>query len=109
MEKYRLVQKDTRPILKATLCNEDGTPIALSGHTVRFRLAAYGAGSATLTKTATIVDPTNGRVEVQFSGTDLNLTVGLYEGVFEIDLSGAGTDYLTSARLYFELEDTLRP
>lgn len=83
-----LVRKlnDTRPLLHATLKDRDGTPIDLTGASVRFLWRLQGTTSAQ-SKAATLVVPSAGEVEVNLTPADLP-TAGVYDAEFEITANG---------------------
>jgi hypothetical protein len=88
-EKIKLVQGDTRPYIKATLRDADGTAINVQGATVRFKFRA--SGDATTLFTVVCSKPNNGvdgLVMFNFPTGSLLVDPGNYEGELEIDYGG---------------------
>lgn len=89
-EKIKLVQGDTRPYIRATLKDADGTVIDVSGATVNFKFRQ--AGSLTTLFTVVCSKPnggSDGLVVFNFPQGALNIDPGAYEGELEI-VYGAG-------------------
>lgn len=89
MSRIRLVQGDTRPFIKATLKDADGTAINVAGSTVKFKFRS--AGSTTTLFTVTCGQPNgggDGLVQFNFPVGALNIEPGLYEGELEVDYGG---------------------
>ena len=81
-----LVQGDTKPQIKVTLTRDDGTAQNLSGATIslHFRPALSTTVNFSLTGSFTGVDATKGEVVFNFSGSQLNISEGDYEGEVEV-------------------------
>jgi hypothetical protein len=85
-DKIKLVSGDNRPYITLTLKDADGTPINLSGTTVRIYFRAAGTTTVLSTLTCSLVSGgTAGQVTFNFPGTTLNVAAGPYEGEIEID------------------------
>jgi hypothetical protein len=81
---YKFVSGDTSPQIAITLTREDGTALDLSDATVYLHIRAKGAPAVTLTKTATITNPTEGETVIAWATGDLDLAAGAYEAEVEI-------------------------
>jgi hypothetical protein len=88
-ERIKLVQGDNLPIIRLTLKNADGTPLDVSGATVKVYFRA--ADSDTVLSTLICIPVTNGSdgvVQFNFTGNTLQVDPGLYEGEVEVDFGG---------------------
>lgn len=84
-EKIKLVQGDTRPYIKLTLKDVDGTPINVSGATVNFKFRQSGSTSTLFTVVCSQPNGgTDGVVVFNFPVGGLNVDPGAYEGEVEI-------------------------
>lgn len=94
-EKIKLVAGDTRPYIKVTLKDADGTAINVSGSTsVYFKFRA--SGSTTTLFTVTCTKPNGGAdgvIAFNFPVGGLNVSAGQYEG--EIEVAFTPTDIQT--------------
>lgn len=85
-DKIKLVSGDNRPYITLTLKDADGTPINLSGTTVRIYFRAAGTTTVLSTLPCSLVSGgTTGQVTFNFPGTALDVPAGAYEGEIEID------------------------
>lgn len=92
-EPIYLVQGDTGPQIKATLTRDDtGSAQDITGHTIQmhFRKKFTDTVLFSLNGTITNDNAPNGIVIFNFSGTQLNIDAGEYEGEIEVT-SGGGT------------------
>lgn len=81
---FHIKQHDTKPSIKATLKDGDGTVINLTDATVRFHMRKIGATSTTVDAAATVVSPaTGGVVQYDWSAAD-TATIGTYHAEFEV-------------------------
>ena len=88
-EKIRLVQGDTRPIIRLTLKHSDGSALDVGDATVRLHFRAAGAESVLATIPCTYeTDGSDGSVLLQFPAGTLNVEPGQYEGEVEVDYGG---------------------
>jgi hypothetical protein len=79
----KIVQNDTRPPLEFTL-TQDGTPVDLTGCTVKFYMKDATTGSVKINGVAcAITDATKGKCRYSWTGTDTN-TVATYLGEVEV-------------------------
>lgn len=81
---YKFVSGDTSPQIEVTLTRESGDVVNLTGATVYLHIRAKGATSVTLTKTATVTNPTGGVFVVSWDDGDLNLSAGAYDAEIEV-------------------------
>jgi len=85
-EKIRLVQGDTRPYIRATLKDADGTAINVSGSTVNFKFRKSGESATLFTVVCTQPNGgADGVVQFNFPVGGLNVEAGSYEGELEVD------------------------
>ena len=88
-DKIRLVQGDTRPYVRTTLRDADGTPINVANAAVRLKFRAYGTDATLFTVLA--LQPNGGGDGVVVFGFPvgaLNVDPGPYEGEIEINFGG---------------------
>ena len=82
----KIVQDDTRPPLEFSL-TQDGSPVDLTGCTVKFYMKDATSGSVKISGSAcTITDATKGKCKYLWSGSDTN-TAGSYVGEVEVTFS----------------------
>lgn len=89
-DKIKLVQGDTRPTLVCTITDENnGTPIGLTGATVRMKFRAAGDTTVRSVLTGTIANAAAGEVAFFWAQdpTALSGDPGDYEGEIEITFS----------------------
>lgn len=85
---FELKQDDTSPAIVATIKDNLGRIVDLSGCTVRFLMAKPGPGSPTkVAAAAALLDAPNGRVQYQWTTGDTD-TPGDYIGEFEFTTAG---------------------
>ena len=87
---YQLVQGDTSPQIKATLTrSDDGSVVNCAGGTVVLKFRAKGKTSVLFTLTAFDVGTNlaQGIAIFAFSGTQLDLAEGYYEGEIQVTQS----------------------
>lgn len=85
-DKIRLVQGDTRPYIRLTLRDADGTAINVADAAVRMKFRAYGTDQTLFTVLA--LQPNGGSDGVVVFGFPvgaLNIDPGPYEAEVEID------------------------
>ena len=79
----KIVQNDTLPPLEFNL-TQDGSPVNLTGCTVKFYMKDATSGSVKINgTTCTITDATKGKCKYLWYGSDTN-TVGTYLGEVEV-------------------------
>tara|TARA_B100000530_G_C15677633_1_gene376814 strand:+ start:221 stop:562 length:342 start_codon:yes stop_codon:yes gene_type:complete len=105
-----LVQGDTKSQVQATLTRaDDGSVVDLntaSSVVMRFRAEDTTTILATLTGSqATSGDFTNGIVTFEFTGTDLNVDAGNYEGEIEVTYSADSTKETVFEVIHFLLRE----
>ncbi|WHY01880.1 glycosyl hydrolase family 28-related protein [Neobacillus sp. DY30] len=80
----QLKRNDTKDVIGYTMTNADGTPVNLTGATVRFIM---GKGNTLITNAAaTIVNAAAGTVEYTLTETD-TLAAGVFQAEFEVTFS----------------------
>lgn len=77
-----LKRGDTRTAIKATLLSPAGTPVDLTGATVKFIMADF-KGVRKISRLAEIYDPENGIVWMIFEPPETDLT-GTFRAEFEV-------------------------
>lgn len=81
---YSIKKDDTAPPITATLRDSQGTPIDLTGCTVKFHMKAVPPGTKSLLdKSVSILDGVNGKVRYVWATGDTD-TAGPYRAEFEI-------------------------
>jgi len=83
MSDFTIKQNDTRPNLDAQLLNADGTPIDLTGCTVRFLMVPTSGGAVKVDGICAITDAENGKVRYYWSAGD-TANFGDYKAEFEV-------------------------
>jgi Rib/alpha/Esp surface antigen-like repeat protein len=83
MSDFIIKQNDTRPYLDAQLANTDGTPIDLTGCTVRFFMVSTSGGQPKINAQCAITDAVNGKVRYYWQAGDTE-SFGDYKAEFEI-------------------------
>lgn len=82
-----LKRNDLLPTLDVTLEAPAGTPVALTGATVKFIMRLPGAASAKIDSAATVLDADAGTVRYTWTGANTD-TAGLYQAEFEVTFAG---------------------
>ena len=78
-----LVQGDTNPPIRATITDQDGAVVNLTGSTVNFQFRKADDRKYTVNAQATLLDATNGRVQYLLGTNDLAIP-GEYQVQWEI-------------------------
>jgi hypothetical protein len=79
----KIVQDDTRPPLEFNL-TQDGSPVDLTGCTVKFYMKDATTGTVKINGNACVItDATKGKCRYNWSGSDTN-TVATYLGEVEV-------------------------
>lgn len=81
----------TEPALVATLRDDDGNAVDLTGASVDFRMKQASADTRQVDASCVVTDADQGEVTYEWSDTDTD-TVGHYNAEFAVDYSG-GSDY----------------
>lgn len=80
-------QNDTAPFLQATLKDENGLAVDLTGATVVFSMRDASTQTLKVNEsTANVTSPTDGEVQYEWNTGDTD-TVGSYEAEFEVTYS----------------------
>lgn len=88
-DKIKLVQGDTRPYIRITLKDADGTAINVSGSTVRFKFRQSGTSGTLFTVVCSQINGgTDGVIVFNFPVGGLDVEPGAYEGEIEVDYGG---------------------
>lgn len=86
MADFTIKQGDTKPEIRATLKDANGTAINLTGATVRFHLSAKVSGTVKVDSPATVISASEGIVQYAWSTGDTD-TAGVYNAEWEITFS----------------------
>jgi hypothetical protein len=92
---YQLVQGDQAPQIQATLTRDDtGAVIDFSGGSCALKFRAKGTTTTLFTLAAADIGDNflEGKAIFSFSGTQLNLDEGYYEGELEITYSSGAVE-----------------
>lgn len=92
---YQLVQGDQAPQIQATLTRDDtGAVIDFSGGSCALKFRAKGSTTTLFTLAAADVGDNflEGKAIFSFSGTQLNLDEGYYEGELEVTYSSGAVE-----------------
>lgn len=81
----------TEPALVATLRDDNGNPVDLTGATVHFRMKQPGSDVRQVDDTCLVTDSSEGQVTYNWSDGDTD-TVSHYNAEFAVDYGG-GSDY----------------
>lgn len=86
------VRGDTAPQLKLTLRDSLSTDqvLDLTGAVVKLHIRAVGSSTVSLSKTATVLDPTTGVAYINWAEGDLTMAAGSYEAEVEVYYSATG-------------------
>ena len=100
-------QGATSPALTATMTDQSGNPVNLSGCTVTFVMRSLFSSTPVVNTTATITNAAAGTVQYSWLATD-TATSGLYSGQFQV-VTGSGTTFSAPTDGYLEIsiEDSL--
>ena len=83
-------QNDSTPVLPATIVDQNGAVVNLTGASVQFIMRSATAAKPQVNATATILSPSAGTVQYSWIAADTAIA-GLYQAVFRVTLSGGGT------------------
>jgi hypothetical protein len=86
---FYLTAGDTVPPITATLTDEAGAGLNLTGATVTFRMSPIAGGALKVDAAATVVTPAAGAVSYAWQAADTD-TPGYYLGRWRIVFSGGG-------------------
>jgi hypothetical protein len=89
MAKFFLKTHDTGKSIVATLLNSDGTPINLTGCTVKVIVAAAVGTTAIVNRAVSVTDATNGVVTYTPIAADV-ATAGTYMAEWEVTTGSGG-------------------
>tara|TARA_R110000822_G_scaffold310366_3_gene442854 strand:+ start:583 stop:909 length:327 start_codon:yes stop_codon:yes gene_type:complete len=105
---YQLVKGDTSPQIKATLTrSDDGSVVNCGGGTVVLKFRATGTTTVLFTLTAFDVGTNlaDGIAIFAFSGTQLNLAEGYYEGEIQVTQSSGVIETSYKLLVFYVRED----
>jgi hypothetical protein len=95
----------TEPALVATLRDDDGNAVDLTGASVEFRMKQAGADALKVDDACLVTDSSGGEVTYEWSASDTD-TVGHYNAEFAVDYSGeTGNNF--AADEYFPSDEYL--
>lgn len=81
----RMKAGDTAPVVRATLLDENGDPVNLTGATVKFVMASTTTPRTVhIDEVAVLADAANGAVEYPWAVGDTALPAGEYVAEFEV-------------------------
>lgn len=83
---FQIKKGDTSPAIEATVTDQDGDPVDLTGATIYFRMQDISTHDTLFDKEASIVDATEGMVEYNWQSGDTD-TPGMYYAEFQIEFS----------------------
>ena len=86
MADFYIKTNDTSPAIQATLQDNDGNAVDISGAAVRFHMVKRGTTTAKVDAAATIVSEANGQVKYNWDAADTD-TEGFYLGEWEVTYS----------------------
>lgn len=107
-ERFYIKKDDTRPKIRCTLEDADGTEANLSGASVRFIMTpkSEDVGSTpTVDAAATVVDAPTGVVEYAWQAADTD-TIGKYRAEWEVTFGDGGVETFpngTGSNAYIEV------
>lgn len=84
---YVIKTGDRGPSITATLTDQAGVAVNLTGATVRFVMTNNETGVVKVAAAATVVTPASGIVRYDWASADTD-TPGLFDGEFEVTFSG---------------------
>lgn len=105
---YQLVQSDQAPQVKATLTRQDdGSVVNFAGGSCALKFRAKGATTTLFTLAAADVGDNfqDGIAVFSFSGTQLSLAEGYYEGEIEITYSSGTIETVYQVLDFYLRED----
>lgn len=83
MADFQLKEGDTSPAITATLTDENGDPVTLTGSVARFHMATTPGETPKVNADATVSDGAAGQVRYEWTATDTDER-GLYYAEFQI-------------------------
>ena len=105
---YQLVQGDQAPQIQATLTRDDtGAVIDFSGGSCALKFRAKGTTTTLFTLAAADVGDnfSEGKAIFSFSGTQLNLDEGYYEGELEVTYSSGKVETIFQVLDFYIRDD----
>jgi len=103
MARFVMKKGDFKPVMSATLTDNDGSAINLTSATgVKFLMKLPGSSSAKIDSAGVVSDASNGKVTYQWAGTNTD-TSGVYDAEFEVDW-GSSQYQTFPANGYIEVE-----
>lgn len=81
--------------IRSTLVDRDGSPVDLTGCSVRFIMRAPGASSAKVDAPAVVEDAANGEVAYTWTASDLD-TPGTYHAEWQVTFGGGAVQTFPS-------------
>lgn len=106
MADFVIKRNDLDPAIEAQLLNADGTPLDLTGRTVKFIMRLRSGSSPKVNANATIASATDGQVSYSWTGTDTD-TSGSYIAEWETTLAGRKQTIPSGGYLTIDIVDDL--
>ena len=100
-------QNDTSPKLAATLKDENGQIVHVTGASVKFHMAKLSNSSVITDASATVTNGSAGKVEYAWSASD-TASIGTFRGEFEVTFpTGLVETYPNSEYISIQITDDI--